>query len=94
VVRDYYKAKLAVMNMGDGFTTGPAESAYVINELVKPASVIPRTPTRSAPSTARCGPGSKTEAFMKASKVPVHIPLSGVTMAFDAGGKCTAGCQD
>ena len=26
VVRDYYKAKLAVMNMGDGFTTGPAFS--------------------------------------------------------------------
>ena len=40
VVRDHYKAKLVVMNMGDGFTTGPAEAAYVINELVKPASVI------------------------------------------------------
>jgi L-ascorbate metabolism protein UlaG (beta-lactamase superfamily) len=24
VVRGYYKAKLAVMNIGDGFTTGPA----------------------------------------------------------------------
>ena len=40
VVRDHYHAKLAVMNIGDGFTTGPAEAAYVINELVKPASVI------------------------------------------------------
>ena len=40
VVRDYYHAKLAVMNIGDGFTTGPDEAAYVINELVKPASVI------------------------------------------------------
>ena len=40
VVRNHYKAKLAVMNIGDGFTTGPAEAAYVINELVKPASVI------------------------------------------------------
>ena len=38
VVRGYYNAKLAVMNIGDGFTTGPAEAAYVINELVKPAS--------------------------------------------------------
>src|ERR1700693_898745 len=35
VVRNYYHAKLAVMNMGDGFSTGPAEAAYVINELVK-----------------------------------------------------------
>ena len=40
VVRDHYPAKLAVMNIGDGFTTGPAEAAYVINDLVKPASVI------------------------------------------------------
>jgi hypothetical protein len=37
-------------------------------------------------------PGSKTEAFMKATHVPVHVPLSGKTMEFDAGGKCTAGC--
>ena len=30
---------------------------------------------------------------MKAVKVPVHIPLSGKTMEFDAAGsKCTAGC--
>ena len=40
VVRGHYGAKLAVMNIGDGFTTGPAEAAYVINDLVKPASVI------------------------------------------------------
>jgi hypothetical protein len=38
-------------------------------------------------------PGSKTEAFVKAVTVAqVHIPLSGKTMEFDAGGKCTAGC--
>src|SRR6185295_8076590 len=41
VVRGYYKAKLAVMNIGDGFTTGPAEAAYVIDDLVKPNTVIP-----------------------------------------------------
>jgi hypothetical protein len=29
---------------------------------------------------------------MKAAKMPVHLPLSGKTMEFDAGGKCTAGC--
>ena len=29
---------------------------------------------------------------MKASKVPVVVPLSGKTLEFDAGGKCTAGC--
>ena len=29
VVRNYYQARLAVMNMGDGFSPGPAEAAYV-----------------------------------------------------------------
>ena len=92
VVRNHYQAKLAVMNIGDGFTTGPAEAAYVINELVKPASVIPSHANEVGTVGGKVRAGSKTEAFMKASKVPVHIPLSGKTMEFDAGGKCTAGC--
>ena len=92
VVRNHYNAKLAVMNIGDGFTTGPAEAAYVINELVKPASVIASHANEVGTVDGKVRPGSKTEAFVKASKVPVHIPLSGKTMEFDAGGKCTAGC--
>ena len=92
VVRDYYHAKLAVMNMGDGFSTGPAESAYVINELVKPASVIASHANEVGTVGGKVRPGSKTEAFMKAVKVPAYVPLSGKTMEFDADGKCTAGC--
>ena len=92
VVRNHYNAKLAVMNIGDGFTTGPVEAAYVINELVKPASVIPSHANEVGTVGGKVRPGSKTEAFVKAAKVPVHIPLSGKTMEFDAAGKCTAGC--
>ena len=92
VVRNHYQAKLAVMNMGDGFTTGPAEASYVINELVKPASVIASHANEVGTVGGKIRPGSKTEAFVKAVKVPVHVPLSGKTMEFDAGGKCTAGC--
>jgi L-ascorbate metabolism protein UlaG (beta-lactamase superfamily) len=92
VVRDYYHARLAVMNMGDGFSTGPAEAAYVINELVKPASVIPSHANEVGTVGGKVRPGSKTEAFVKAVKVPAHIPLSGKTMEFDASGNCTAGC--
>jgi L-ascorbate metabolism protein UlaG (beta-lactamase superfamily) len=92
VVRNHYGAKLAVMNIGDGFTTGPAEAAYVINDLVKPASVIASHANEVGTVGGKVRPGSKTEAFMKAAKVPVHIPLSGKTMEFDGGGKCTAGC--
>jgi L-ascorbate metabolism protein UlaG (beta-lactamase superfamily) len=92
VVRGYYQAKLAVMNIGDGFTTGPVEAAYVINELVKPASVIASHANEVGTVDGKPRPGSKTEAFVKAAKVPVHVPLSGKTMEFDAAGKCMAGC--
>ncbi len=92
VVRGHYAAKLAVMNIGDGFTTGPAEAAYVMNDLVKPASVIASHANEVGTVKGKVRPGSKTEAFMKAVKVPVHVPLSGKTMEFDSAGKCTAGC--
>ena len=92
VVQKHYGAKLAVMNMGDGFTTGPVEAAYVINDLVKPASVIASHANEVGTVGGKVRPGSKTEAFMKAVRVPVHIPLSGKTMEFDAAGKCTAEC--
>jgi len=36
--------------------------------------------------------GTKTTKFIKATKVPVHLPLSEQTMSFDAVGKCTSGC--
>jgi len=92
VVRGHYGAKLAVMNIGDTFTTGPSEAAYVINDLVKPASVIASHANEVGTVGGKVRPGSRTEAFVKAVKVPVHIPLSGKTMEFDASGKCTSGC--
>jgi len=92
VVRGHYGAKLAVMNIGDGFTTGPMEAAYVINDLVKPASVIASHANEVGTVGGKVRPGSKTEAFIKAVRAPVHVPLSGRTMEFDANGRCTAGC--
>jgi len=92
VVRNYYHATLAVMNIGDGFSTGPAESAYVMNDLVKPVSVIPSHVNEVGTVGGKARPGSKTESFIKAAKMPVYLPLSGKTMEFDGGGKCSAGC--
>ncbi len=92
VVNGYYHAKLAVMNMGNGFTTGPDEAAYVINELLKPNAVIASHANEIGTMGGVVRQGSKTEAFVKAVKRPVHIPLSGKTMEFDAQGKCAAGC--
>jgi L-ascorbate metabolism protein UlaG (beta-lactamase superfamily) len=91
-VGEYYKPQLAVMNIGDTFTTGPREAAYVINKLVKPKAVIASHANEVATQNGKVIAGTKTEQFMKASKVPVHVPLSGKTMNFDSKGKCMAGC--
>ncbi|HUP08245.1 MAG TPA: MBL fold metallo-hydrolase [Caldimonas sp.] len=92
VVRGHYGAKLAVMNIGDVLLTGPLEAAYVINELVKPVSVIVSHPNEGATENGKVRPGTRTDTFIKAVRVPVVVPLSGKAMEFDAGGKCTAGC--
>jgi L-ascorbate metabolism protein UlaG (beta-lactamase superfamily) len=93
VVRGHYKANLVVMNVGGfPFTTGPDEAAYVVNQLVKPASVIPSHANEPATVGGKLSPTSRTAAFQKAAKMPVHVPLSGRTMEFDGSGRCTAGC--
>jgi L-ascorbate metabolism protein UlaG (beta-lactamase superfamily) len=92
VVRQYYHANLAIINIGDVFTTGPREAAHVINEMVKPAGVIASHANEVATKGGKVVPGSRTDTFMKATTVPVHVPLSGKTMAFDGHGKCVSGC--
>lgn len=92
VVRQHYHAELVVMNIGDTFTTGPVEAAFVINELVKPKAVIPSHANEVATKSGKVLAGTKTQAFMRAAKVPVHLPLSGRTMEFDGQGVCVSGC--
>ena len=92
VVRGHYVAKLAVMNIGDTFTTGPKEAAYVINQLIKPNAVIASHVNEAATVDGKVVPNTKTDTFIKASSVPVHLPLSGRTMDFDRDGNCVSGC--
>ena len=92
VVRRHYKANLAVLNIGGNFTTGPQEAAYVINTLVQPKAVIASHANEAATEGGKLRPDSKTAAFKKLVKAPVHVPLSGKPMQFDGTGKCVSGC--
>lgn len=92
VVHDLYQAKLAVINIGDVYTTGPTEAAWVMNELVKPASVIPSHANQPSTMGGKVIAGTRVEQFSKAVKAKVYVPLSGRTLSFDAKGKCTGGC--
>ncbi|MEJ2590217.1 MAG: MBL fold metallo-hydrolase [Candidatus Thiodiazotropha sp.] len=93
VVRGYYGARLAVINIGDTFTTGPQEAAYVINDLVPPTSVIPSHANEAATRDGKVVAGSRTALFIERSQVPVYLPLSGRTLGFDGQGRCVEGCK-
>lgn len=93
VVRKYYKAKLAVMNIGDTYTNGPKEAAFVVNELIKPNSVIASHANEAATQNGKLIKGTRTDMFSKKTWVPVHLPLSGRTMQFDKNAKCKKGCS-
>lgn len=92
VVRQYYAAKLVVMNIGDTYTTGPTEAAYVVNKMIKPAAVIASHANEAATKNGRVISGTRTDTFIKATKVPVYVPLSGKMMSFNKAGKCISGC--
>lgn len=92
VVRRHYRANLAVINIGGVFTTGPAEAAFVITDLVKPNAVIASHANEPATEGGKVRAGTRTETFIKQVAIPTHIPLSGKTMAFDGSGRCVSGC--
>ncbi len=94
VVRGQYGAKLVVMNIGDTFTTGPTEAAYVIDELVMPNGVIASHANEAATVNGEVQQETKTAAFIEATQTPVYVPLSGKTLSFDAEGQCTDGCAE
>ena len=93
VVADQYGASLVVINIGDTFTTGVEEAAYVVNELIKPTSAIASHANEAATKDGIVIPDTKTDRFIQATDMPVYVPLSGKTMSFDAAGECISGCQ-
>jgi hypothetical protein len=83
----------SMLAIGGTFTTGPTEAAYVINDLLKPAPVIAAHANEAATKGGKLQAGTRTAVFKDAVKVPVHLPLSGVTMEFDENGRCQAMCS-
>jgi len=92
VVRRQYGAELVVMNIGDTFTTGPKEAAYVVNDLLQAKTVIVSHANEEATRDGRVQPGTRTAEFSGLVRAAVHVPLSGRTMSFDGDAKCVAGC--
>ena len=64
----------------------------MVNELIKAIAVIASYANEAATKNGKVIPGTRTDVFMQATKVPVYLPLSDRTMQFDAKGLCVAGC--
>ncbi|HLH98513.1 MAG TPA: MBL fold metallo-hydrolase [Xanthobacteraceae bacterium] len=91
VIHDFYKANLAVINLGPNpglFQTG----AFAINDLLKPASVIFTHVNEAATEGGKLRPNTQTAALMKQITEPAYLAISERTMEFDGKGKCVSGC--
>jgi L-ascorbate metabolism protein UlaG (beta-lactamase superfamily) len=91
VVNEYYKANLAVFNLGPSAGT-VMSGAYAMNELVRPASVILTHPNEAVTEGGKLRPTSRTAALIKQLKPTPHLAISGRTMEFNGKGICVAGC--
>ena len=92
VVNQFYETNLAVINIGDTFTNGPEEAAWVVNNLVQPTTVIPSHANEVATTEGKVNPGTRTAAFLEMVEMAAHVPLSGRTLWFDGNGECVKGC--
>ena len=92
IVNEFHKANLTVLNLGPNAMTAPS-AAHAVNELIRPAAVIATHVSEGATSDGKLKPNSRTAAFIKLSKPPVHLALSDRTMEFDGSAKCVAGCN-
>jgi L-ascorbate metabolism protein UlaG (beta-lactamase superfamily) len=92
VVADYHKANLALLNLGSSAISAYS-ATFAMNELIKPAAVIATHVNERATTGGKLRPDSRTAAFIKLVKRPVHLAISGRTMEFDGKGNCVAGCN-
>jgi len=92
LVRQLYRAKLVIINIGDTYTTGPKQAAWVVNNLIKPESVIPSHANQPSTKGGVVIEGTRTAIFAKEARANVYIPISGQAMSFNTKGKCVAGC--
>lgn len=88
VIKDLYDANLVIANVGDTNTMSPSIAARVINEWVKPTTVIP-THINQESTSAGAPSGKLLLEFLGQvdRRTAVEIPLSGVAMEFDGRGR-------
>ncbi len=91
IVKGFYGAEVAVVNMGDIFSMGPEEAAFAITDLIEPVTAIPSHANQASTSGGAVNGGTRVETFINevGAAADVFVPLSGVTITCDGAGNCT-----
>jgi L-ascorbate metabolism protein UlaG (beta-lactamase superfamily) len=97
VIAKTYRPNLVVINIGPGNngpnSIGPEDGVRIIQDLIRPATVIPSHVGEQATSGGALRSGTWTDAFARSvgGFAQVVLPVSDVTLAFDGDGRCV-GC--
>ena len=97
VIAKFYGPKLVVINIGPGgngpTALGPHDAVNVIQNLVRPTTVMPSHVGEQATSGGTLRSNTRTERFARSARAfaEVVLPVSDVTLAFDGEGRCI-GC--
>lgn len=85
-----YRPSLAVINVTDIFTTSPADAAFVMQQYIRPVTVMPSHVNEAATSGGVEIAGTRTERFARLVRgfAEVVIPLSDIPRMFDGEGRC------
>ena len=87
-----------VINIGPGgngpTALGPDDAAMVIQDMVRPATVMPSHVGEQATSGGALRGDTRTEFFARSvgGFARVVLPVSDITLAFDGDGRCV-GCS-
>ncbi|MEO8681594.1 MAG: MBL fold metallo-hydrolase [Vicinamibacterales bacterium] len=97
VIGKFYNPNLMVINIGPGgngpTALGPEDAVKVIQNFIRPTTVMPSHVGEQATSGGRLLGNTRTELFMRYAKAftEVVLPVSDLTFSFDGDGRCV-GC--
>jgi L-ascorbate metabolism protein UlaG (beta-lactamase superfamily) len=94
MIAKLYRPNLAIINLNDINTMGPAEAAFAMQQYIRPVTVMPSHVNEQSTSGGVEIAGTRAERFARQARgfADVVISVSDVTRSFDGEGRCV-GCR-
>lgn len=94
MIAKMYRPSLAIINVNDINTMGPAEAAFAMQHYIRPVTVMPTHVNEQSTSNGFEIAGTRADRFARQARgfAAVVLSLSDVTRSFDGEGRCV-GCR-